>query len=274
MIIDIYVNKSKDPNNIWVNKMISLAKSKDISYRLISDSDLNSKTTSDALFVIGGDGTILNLTTYASNNRIPIVGFNAGKLGFLTEFEMDEIDEAFTMFKNSMLKKDVRTIISASLNGNKFLALNDVVLQRISIEERGNNIVSLDVFIDDNQVDKIIGDGVIISTPTGTTAYSLSAGGAILAPGINAFSVTPIAAHSFNQRPIVYSAQTKSLIKNVGDCKTGLFIDGIFATSVQKDDVVEMTASDLPIIFLRKEGFNFYKRLSKKLKDRNGVNYD
>ena len=268
-MIDIYVNKAKDPNNIWLNKLIEVAKNHNFSYRVITDNDLVKPSDSKALFVIGGDGTILNLAEYSSKNNLPIVGINAGKLGFLTEFEMDEIEQAFELFEKNQLKKDKRTIFYALIDGKKYFALNDVVVQRINIEERGNNVVNLEVFIDDNKVDRIIGDGVILSTPTGTTAYSLSSGGAILAPGINAFSITSLAAHTFNQRPIIYSSDSVCSIKVVGPCKTGLFIDGIFVRPVDMGCLIKVYKNEENVVFLRKEGFNFYTRLSLKLKDRN-----
>ena len=271
MIIDIYVNKAKDPDKSWLNKFMLVAETHGIEYRIIDDDDLKSESQSDALFVIGGDGTILNLTEYASKNNLPIVGFNAGKLGFLTEFELSDIEQAFLLFKNGQLKPDCRATILMYVNKTKFYALNDAVIQRIRIEERGNNVTNLDVYIDDILVDKIIGDGVCISTPTGSTAYSFSAGGAILAPGISAFSITDIAGHSFNQRPIVYSADSICTVKVNGNCKTGLFIDGIFACEVFPEDELTISTSSSPVMFLRKEGFNFYKRLYDKLKNRSGI---
>ncbi len=271
MIIDIYVNKAKDPNNNWLEKFMLVAEANGVSYNVIEDKDLKCKSDSDALFVIGGDGTILNLTEYASRNNLPIVGFNAGKLGFLTEFELNEIEQAFLLFKNGQLKTDCRATLLIYVNNTKYYALNDAVIQRIKVEDRGNNVTNLDVYIDDNLVDKIIGDGVCVSTPTGSTAYSFSAGGAILAPGITAFSITAIAGHSFNQRPIIYSADSICTVGVNGMCRTGLFVDGIFVCEVSPADDIKISTGSCPVMFLRKEGFNFYKRLYKKLKDRNGI---
>ena len=271
MKIEIYVNKAKDKNHIWLEKLTSVADKLNIEYKIICDDDLNSKSNADALFVLGGDGTILNLTEYAGKNNLPLVGINAGKLGFLTEFEMDEIEDAFNLFKNNQLEKDSRVTLKIKVNDKIYYALNDAVVQRIRVEERGNNVASIDVYIDNNLVDKIIGDGVVVSTPTGTTAYALSAGGAILAPGIEAFSITAIAGHSFNQRPIVYSSKSICELQTKGLCKTGLFVDGIFACEIEPNDKLEITREDFTVTFLRKQGFNFYKRLSLKLKDRNGI---
>lgn len=268
MNVLIYFNKAKDPSGVWLNSFIAILQKEDISYNVVEDKDMNSTIIADALFVLGGDGTILNVNEFAGRNSIPIIGVNAGKLGFLTEFEISEMETMVELFKNGSLIKDERATMLCCTPNNSYYTLNDAVVQRIRVEERGNNVTSLDVSIDDIQVEKIIGDGVIVSTPTGSTAYSLSANGAILSPGINVFSITPIAAHSLNQRAIVYSPQSLCKIIIKSDCATGLFIDGIFVEELKKGEHIIIKKADYSTVFLRKQGFNFYKRLSQKLKDR------
>ena len=275
MKVLIYRNKAKDSSGEWLNSCINLLKNEEVLYEIIDDCDLKLKDTADAMLVLGGDGTILNLTEFASKNQIPIIGINAGKLGFLTEFEQFEMPEAISLLKHNKLIQDKRSNVCCEVNGKRFFALNDLVIQRIRLEDRGNNISALSVEIDGIQVEKIFGDGAIVSTPTGSTAYSLSAGGPILAPGINVFSITPIAAHSFNQRAIVYSSKSVCNITISNECATGLFVDGIFGIELKKGDTLKIYSPDYQTIFLRKDTFNFYERLSKKLKDRTAViNYD
>ena len=268
MNVLIYVNKAKDPSGVWLNNFITILDKESILYKVVDDNDMNSTMTAQALFVLGGDGTILNVNEFASRNNIPIIGVNAGKLGFLTEFEISEMDSMVELFKNGKLVKDERATMLCVTEKNNYYTLNDAVIQRIKVEDRGNNVTSLDITIDDIQVEKIIGDGVILSTPTGSTAYSLSANGAILSPGINVFSITPIAAHSLNQRAFVYSAESLCQITVKSDCATGLFIDGIFAEQLRKGEQIFIKKANYSTVFLRKEGFNFYKRLAQKLKDR------
>ena len=268
MKVLIYVNKAKDPSGVWLNNIKNILDKEFISYNVVDDSCMNSIISADALFVLGGDGTILNVNEFAGRNNIPIIGVNAGKLGFLTEFEISEMESMVELLKNGKLVKDVRATMLCITPNKSYYTLNDAVIQRIKVEERGNNVTSLDVSIDNIPVEKIIGDGVILSTPTGSTAYSLSANGAILSPGINVFSITPIAAHSLNQRAIVYSPQSECVVTVKSDCATGLFIDGIYAEQLNKGQQIIIKKADYSTIFLRKEGFNFYKRLSQKLKDR------
>lgn len=271
MKVLIYVNKAKDVSGQKLCSIAKVLESESISYKVIDDSNLLDVENADALFVLGGDGTILNVCQFASNNQIPVIGINAGKLGFLTEFEQQDLSLAVNLLKNGQLEKDERIVLECHYDGKVFTALNDVVLQRIEVEERGNNVTGLSVELDGIDVEKIIGDGLVLSTPTGSTAYALSAGGAILAPGTQIFSIVPIAAHSFNQRAIVYSGSSICKVNLVSDCATGIFVDGIFAIKMVKGKELLAKKCDNSIVFLRKKGFNFYERLSKKLKDRTAV---
>ena len=120
------------------------------------------------------------------------------------------------------------------------------------------------MFLDNIFVDEITGDGVIVSTPTGSTAYSLSAGGAILSPGINAFIITPLSAHSLHHRPIVFSAESVCQI-DLKSPNAAVFIDGKKAIVLSESDKVNIKKSNKTITFLRKEQSNFYRRLDDKL---------
>lgn len=268
MKVVIYVNKEKDITGNWLSSCKKILEQQDIDYKLLQDKDLLLPDCADAMIVLGGDGTILNLTEYSSKNNIPIVGINAGKLGFLTEFEQCEMLEAISLLKEGKLILDKRATMVCEYDSKIYYALNDVVLQRIKVENRGNNVTNLEVVLDGIPTEKIIGDGIILSTPTGSTAYSLSAGGPILSPGINAFSITPIASHSFNQRAIVYSSCRPCEVTVRSRCSTGLFIDGIFACEVFSGKKLTVKKADNDTCFLRKSNFNFYDRLSQKLKNR------
>ena len=263
MKLGIYVNKSKDIGGIWSSKLTSILENEKIEYAFINDFN---QTDFDAIIVLGGDGTILGLTDFASKNDLPILGINAGKLGFLTEFETFEMLTAIKQLKESKLKIEKRMIIEVEVNDEKFYALNDCVIQRI-YHENEPLVVDLDVMLDNNLVDKIVGDGVIICTPTGSTAYSLSAGGSILAPGIDSISITPISAHSLHNRPIVYSANSTCTVLNLSQSSAGLIIDGKLVKSLSKHDICTINKSQRVIKFLRKTDSNFYNRLILKLND-------
>ncbi len=265
MKVLVYTNKAKDSSYKYTKILFDLLLKNGIEGVTLEDSQLKNKINADALFVVGGDGTILDLTEFSSTNNIPVIGINAGKVGFLTEFETSEIEEAVNLFKESQLKSDSRIIISAQYKDKIFYALNDVVVQRVYTEERGVHITNLDVSIEDNKMDRISGDGVIVCTPTGSTAYSLSASGAILTPDINAFSITPICAHSLHHRPVIYSADNVCKIHMLKGSLAGLFIDGNFIGMLDDDDVLSISKSQNPIVFLRRKDSDFFDTLLKKL---------
>lgn len=265
----IYFNRNKDPELQCLDELRKTLKGYGVVYDIKELDEKIIKTDYDAIFVVGGDGTLLRRTEFANRNGIPLIGINAGKLGFLTEFERSEIKDAVKLFIENQLVKDERTTLVAEFKGRKYYALNDVVVQRVYMDSRGMT-VTVNVSVDSNQIDTICGDGVIVATPTGSTAYSLSAGGAILAPGINAFVITPLSAHSFNQRPVVYSSASECEIVFAGGLSGGILIDGLLVSFIELGDTVKIYAADKPTVFLRRKSFNFFNRLAQKFKDRTG----
>ncbi len=265
MRVLIYDNKGKDVGGLWLAKLKDLLEKDNIEYRVIEDEDLSSSESADALFVLGGDGTILFMTEFASKNSIPLIGINAGKLGFLTEYECYEMQQAVDSLKAGTLCRDERATMKVTYKDKIYYALNDVFLQRIYNDETGSMIVDINVDLDGVRASKFKGDGIIVSTPTGSTAYSLSAGGPILAPRMNAFVVTPIAAHCMNHKPIVFSSRSKCDVSIDGRSMAGLFIDGNYIDKMHPGDSFTINKNIYPITFLRKEDFNFYKRLARKL---------
>ncbi len=275
MKVLIYDNKGKDVGGVWLANLKQLLDKELIEYRVLEDKDLSLTESADALFVLGGDGTILFMTEFASKNNIPIIGINAGKLGFLTEFECYEMQNAVDCLKTGRFIKDERATMKVSYNGKEHYALNDVFLQRYYNDENGCMIVDINVDLDGVRASEFKGDGIIVSTPTGSTAYSLSAGGPILAPKMNAFVVTPIAAHCINQKPIVFSSRSVCDVSVEGKTVAGLFIDGLFIGKMKNGDAFTINKSLNYLTFFRKEGFNFYKRLADKLNNNfNGGNND
>ena len=263
MKIYVYVNKAKDPDKSYTNKIFSILESEGIEYELVDGSEGEKK--GDALIVFGGDGTILKLNKFASMNKLPIIGINAGTIGFLPEFETSELEYAIKCFKNGTLIPDVRTNLLIETEGKSFVALNEASVQRIFSVKDDGVVANLSIYIDDYKVEDIFGDGVIVATPTGSTAYSLSAGGAVLAPGINAFEITAIAPHSFSNRPVVFSARFVCKIINNGKNNTALFIDGKFSGNVKNGQVITLRKAECETVFLRKEKSGFYDKLVKKL---------
>ena len=273
MKVLLYVNPEKDNKGEYFNLIGNLLKGFDIECLSLSDpfykqdlSDIN-KSTFSAIISIGGDGTILGRTSDAIALDMPILGINAGKLGFLTEFELSEAETAIRLLKDGELVKDERAVAEIEFNGTVYYALNDAVILR-SYEENGSMTVTVGVTIGNAALKNTIGDGIIVSTPTGSTGYSLSAGGAVLAPGINAFCLTPIAAHSLLSRSVVFSSEKTCKLTVKDGAVSSLYIDGKLVSKVNKNQTVTVSRAPKNVAFLRRKDFDFFGLLNKKLQDR------
>jgi NAD+ kinase len=266
MQVFIYDNKEKDFDGALYNKLSAILEKSKVEYKRLSDDELNENAYADAIFVIGGDGTILWLTEFAVKNNIPIIGINMGKLGFLTEFEVSEMQLAVDLLVSGELKIDSRSIISVTVNGCEYFALNDAYICRFYDREIGSLTAEIIVSINGKPVEEIKGDGVIISTPTGSTAYSLSVGGPVISPDSDVLAVTPIAAHDISQRALVFPAKSNCELMMKGKAGCGLFVDGKFVCELIKDNLVSIIVSENKMQFLRKKSFDFYNRLNFKLK--------
>ncbi len=267
MKVFIYDNKEKDCGGKYLSELKSLLDGASIEYEQIFDHDLKLKKSADAIFTLGGDGTILWIVEFANENNIPIIGINVGKVGFLTEFERLEMAEAVDLFKNNQLNLEERLTLEVTVGDCKTCALNDAYIQRVYSESVGCMTAEISVKIDGITASNFKGDGVIVSSPTGSTAYNLSVGGSILSPEIKALSVSPIAAHTLGLRSIVFSDKSICTLEFTGKANGMLFVDGRLVCNVGLNDVVEVKGASVSTKFLRRNDYNFYKKLSLKLKN-------
>ena len=173
--------------------------SRTIAPKFIYDGIVGEQPENAVMVCYGGDGTLLEGVHRLNGADIPVVGINGGHLGFLALAPRENIKEVFEGIASNNLNLEQRDLLCIEgLSDEKFYALNEVAVQRL-----GASMISIDATIDGNSVATYNGDGVIISTPTGSTAYSLSAGGPILAPSCHSFLLTPLAPHNLTMRPIV-----------------------------------------------------------------------
>ena len=219
----------------------------------------------DVLIVLGGDGTILKAAGVAGMRGIRILGINSGNLGFLTQFEGGQVREAIDLLC-SEYETERRSILQVDVGGRVFYALKDAVFAGLDEQGADNNVVAISVEIDGKKVDNFVGDGIIVSTPTGSTAYSLSAGGSILTPDIAAFCLTPVCAHSLHNRPIVYadSSVLRVLVRG-GEPALFLFCDGAVVATVGKEQSVLLRKAPFEVEFIRRKDSNFFDKLLFKL---------
>ena len=219
----------------------------------------------DVLFVLGGDGTILDIAAECAKRRVKILGVNYGHLGFLTEYESGKVGEAIGLVCGDFITQK-RTMLEAECKGKTYLALNDIVIQRSTGGKNFTNTVELRAEINGSTVDNYQSDGIIISTPTGSTAYSLSAGGSILTPDINAFIMTPICAHSLHSRPVVYNDNSTLKIFPL-NVKTPLniIIDGKIVDAIDESVTVNVKKSQNFAEFIVCRENDFFNKLLIKL---------
>jgi NAD+ kinase len=179
-------------NNIRFNKSFSTFN----SYETL-------KNKADFLLSIGGDGTLLKAVTYVRESEIPIMGINTGRLGFISSISADQIDDAITDILKGNYKINERTLLELSSDKNLFkeknFALNEVAVSK----KDTSSMIRIDAYVDDEFLNTYWADGLVVSTPTGSTGYSLSCGGPIIMPGTNNIIITPNAPHNLNVRPIV-----------------------------------------------------------------------
>jgi len=222
----------------------------------------------DLLLVIGGDGTLLSVSKSAAKSRIPILGVNLGSLGFLTELSLEELYKYLeralagdvTLDKRMMLKAD---IIRKNKVIGSYSILNDIVINKAALAR----IIDLSVEIDGYYVTTYKADGLIISTPTGSTAYSLSAGGPIIYPSMKAFVITPICPHTLTHRPIVISDEVEiRIILNAGDGDVFVTLDGQLGFPIKSEDVIRVVKSKDVVSLIQARERNYFELLRRKLK--------
>ena len=217
------------------------------------------------LFSIGGDGTLLDTLSYIRDSGIPVLGINLGRMGFISSISKERIDSAINQLVNKKYKLDKRTLIniktSEDIFGDLNYALNEVSFYRKS----PLTMLKIQAFVDDDFVNSYWADGLIISTPTGSTAYSLSNGGPIILPGSQNFVITPIATHNLTVRPIVIPDSSKIRIKVVGRVKD--FYVNLDSRSVQVNSSMEffIQKESFKINLLQLEDESYFRTIREKL---------
>lgn len=218
----------------------------------------------DRLIVLGGDGSMLRAARRAAALGIPIVGINYGTIGFLTDLERGELEEAVKLVRSGgpVIR---RSMIEVELNGIKSECLNELAFMRKITADTGDSVVRISVAIDGSPAGDITADGLIVATPTGSTAYSLSAGGSILTPDCEAFCLTPVCAFSMRSRPIICSDKSELTFGFPGKSAIVLHGDGIFLGEVKSGDQVIVRKSERYASFLTRDKSDFFRRLTEKI---------
>lgn len=264
-MIGFYYRESNSRSISASNRLKDLFKSCKMSYRDVGESAKPSEVSDiDLLIVFGGDGSVLKASKIALD-KFPIIAINTGNVGFLTSYEESELERLVEDVKSGKLKYSTRRFMKVRCNGNVYYALNDAVVVKNYAFDNSSGCVKLHFSIDGEHVDDYVADGLIISTPTGSTAYALSAGAPIITPRVDALVAAPICAHTLHSRPIVFASIARPVItvaENSKEC--ALYIDGVLVEKIAGGGSVEIEKGDksLKICDFAE---NFFKKLSMKL---------
>ncbi len=279
--IGIIVNPLKDPGLLYLNEVARRLEKADFTYA-VSCCDYESKEkypfcSAEECFMgarlvltLGGDGTLLRAAPYAARYRVPLLGINLGHLGFLAEMERNEIDQLAAIL-NSGYQYSERMMLNVQILRNncccgEAIALNDAV-----IRSRIGKPAHIVVADDESDLIDYFCDGFIVATPTGSTAYSMSAGGPILEPRSRAIVVTPICPHTLGSRSLVFGETLQQIymkVTNADLIQAHLECDGAEIGVLHNGDLVCVSRHDTPLQLVRLHNKSFFKVLNEKISRR------
>lgn len=259
MKVAVIPNPYKDEGLVQTARLCEILKARGIE--AVTDADDLYENT-DIVIILGGDGTILCAAEECARRGIPVMGINLGRVGFMTETEQDNMEDAVDSLLSGAYKIEERMMMDVSVGDKEYLALNDCVVAKCDAQ-----MIKIAVYAENEQITEYIADGVIISTPTGSTGYSLSAGGPVADPGTEMFIATPICAHTLKARPAVLAPEkTVSVHLLSGAAQNAVVtVDGIVRESLGVGDKVVITRSQKKLKLIKFGHQSFYNILMAKL---------
>lgn len=265
------VNEEKDGAPALARELVAATEAAGVAHKLTKRFPLprGFLRGCDACCVIGGDGTLLGAAREAAEQQIPIIGVNRGSLGFLTTFSADEARAQFATLLGGAFKVAPRAMLDCCTSPRTHdLALNDVLIK----DEVNSRLIRLEVFADDELVTEYMCDGLIFSTPTGSTAYNLSAGGPIVHPGAGVIAMTPICPHTLSNRSIIFRDDVKLRVFNrSSDSRLLVAMDGQRNLKVGARSPVEITVSSQKLLLAQRSDYSHFSVVRTKLKWSGGL---
>ncbi len=282
MRIGLFTNPDRDPDYRLSRKTaqiisrlgaVAVAEPSARSTALAGDIavDYADYSTCDLMVCLGGDGTFLSMVHQASSASIPVVGVNLGSVGFLPEIHPDHLEESIQKLISGNYRIEQRMMLGVRCFDSQDELLEEGVALNDAVISRGGSprILTLELTINQETVDRIPGDGLIISTPTGSTAYSLSAGGPIIHPDLKLMLITPICPHTLHNRSYIASDKSRVVVRICeypGNAQ--LAIDGRQDIQLKSGSYVEINKSDKTLKVIRLGHDNFYVSLPQKIEAR------
>jgi NAD+ kinase len=261
----VIVTKPKQADVARVaGELMTWFKSKGVMASLESETALNA----DLAVVVGGDGTLLAAARLLGDRQIPILAINHGGLGFLTEVTLEEMYPALERVLGGHFVTEQRMMMEVQITRGQtplaaYRALNDVVINKGTV----SRIIELETRVDGNYVSRFRADGLIVATPTGSTAYNLSASGPIIFPTMSAMTVTPICSHTLTNRPIVLPPEVKiDITLCSAQDEVYVTVDGQIGLGIDMNDLLTIRKSDIAVTLVAPPGKNYFDVLRGKLK--------
>lgn len=264
--IAFIINETKSGAPELANELVNIAERDCRIHRVTNQFPVDPKFLKgiSACCVIGGDGTLLGVAKECAKQSVPVIGVNRGGLGFLTTFSPEEAIELFPKVLQGDYSTTDRSMLKAkSSNGVEATALNDAVIKEI----RSGAILNLNVANEAGTITDYLCDGIIFATPTGSTAYNLSAGGPLIGPDANVLAMTPICPHTLSNRSIIFDASEKLTVMDASNSKTlQVILDGVNQLTIEpgQEVVLELAPEKLEII--HQSDFNHFEVIRTKLK--------
>lgn len=219
----------------------------------------------DVMLSIGGDGTLLDTTTFVKDSQLPILGLNTGRLGFLSSINLDDMEQALDQVFKGAYMIDTRTLLKV-VTENGLFAEENFALNELTIHKKDTqSMIVVHVYVDGKFLNTYWADGLIIATPTGSTAYSLSCGGPIILPSSSNFIITPVATHNLTVRPVLVSDDSTITLKMEARSENLLISLDSRSMTVDQDCVVTVMKNDFEISLVRLKNHSFLKTLRHKL---------
>ena len=265
----IYVNKQ---NDLSLKSAVALKQALDLAGIANYQTDNTAKDFkkgTDLIFCIGGDGTLLSAAQKAAKLNIKIVGINSGNLGFLAALKtQSDFKETLQNILKDNFKEQERFLLKTEVIRNKKIVFSSSALNEAVLRPAQARAINLNVLFDKSQVKNYFGDGLIISTPTGCTAYNMAAGGPIVMPSLNVFILTAICPHTLSQRPLVLPAdkEIKVLLdRTKKDININLTLDGQNNFALRNNDIVKIMQNKQKLKILYPKNYDFFETLTTKL---------
>ena len=219
---------------------------------------------SDLVIAIGGDGTLLSASRKYGYEGVPILGINLGTIGFLTDIAPKDLTSSLTSILQGKFNRDRRFFLEARINGKDIknnISLNEIVIHSDSIAQ----LMEYDLFVDKKFVYRQRADGLILSTPTGSTAYSLSGNGPIVHPGVKAISLLPMFPHSLNSRPMLINENSKIKVKIIKNPKSSISFDSHNKYKLKINDQIEINKTNKELVLIHPTDHDFFAASREKL---------